>query len=120
MNSLEIVCPGLHQLASLEAHVVEQQPPAGAQPPQVEPERAGVVDEVVGGLLERHEDTRLVVLERTAHEEFQGEERLAAARTAAHQGGPPARQSAMGDFVQARYASRGLGQRLSAVPGSLR
>ena len=108
---LEIVFAGLRQLGALEAHVIEQQPPPGAQALQVEAERPGVLHEVVGGLLERHEDAGLVVLERAAHQEFHGEQRLAAARAAAHQGGPAARQSAIGDFVQTRDAGRGLGQR---------
>ena len=87
---LEVVLPALRDLVALELHVIEQQPPAGAQPPQVEAKRLRVFHEVVGGLLERHEDAGLVVFERAAHQEFHGEERLAATRAAAHQRGPAA------------------------------
>src|SRR4029077_13271687 len=91
---LEIVFAALREFVALELHVVEQQAPAGAQPLQVETERLRVFHEIVGGLLERHEDTGLVEVERAAHQEFHGEQRLAAARAAADQRGPTAPASA--------------------------
>jgi hypothetical protein len=61
-------------------------------------------------LLEGHENARLAELHGAAHEEFRGEQRLAAARAAADQRGPPTRQPATGDFVETLDARRTLGQ----------
>jgi hypothetical protein len=60
--------------------------------------------------LEGHENARLAELHGAAHEEFRGHERLAATRAAAHQRGPPARQSAAGDFVETLDAGGAPGQ----------
>ena len=120
---LEVVFPALRQLVALELYVIEQQAPTGAQPPQVEAKRLRVFHQVVGGLLERHEDAGLVVFERAAHQEFHGQEGLAAPRAATDQRGPAAWQSAVGDLIEPRNAGRGLGQWAcggpTPVPGAL-
>ena len=67
---------------------------------KVEAQRADVLSELPGRLLERHHDAGLAVLERAADQELDRQHRLAAARPAAHERRPPARQAAVGDLVQ--------------------
>ena len=51
-QSLEIIFARLQQLGALEVDVIEQQPPPGAQPLEVEAERPAIGHQIVGRLLE--------------------------------------------------------------------
>ena len=77
---------------------------------QIEAKRRHIGDHLGLRLLEGHQHARLVELRRAAHEEFRPEQRFAAARAAADQSGPSARQAAAGDFIQALDAGGTLGQ----------
>jgi hypothetical protein len=70
------------------------------------------------GLLEGHEHASFVELRGAAHEEFCGEQRLAASRATADQRWPSARQPAPRDFVETVDARRALRQ-LSRRGGGL-
>jgi hypothetical protein len=61
-------------------------------------------------LLEGHEHPRLAELHRAAHEEYRGEQRLAATCAAADECGPPARQPAVSDFIETLDAGGTFGQ----------
>ncbi len=95
--------------------MIHQELPAGAQLLQIDADRQGVLGQLLGGLLERHEDARLVVFERALREKLRRQERFATAGAAAHKRGPPARQSSLGDLIEPRDPGRGLGQRVPAA-----
>src|SRR4029450_2083204 len=86
---LEIVVARLLDLAALDPDVVEHDLLLLDQPRQVEAERRHVLRELVAALLEAHEHARLAELHRAVDEEADGEERLAAAGSAADERGPP-------------------------------
>jgi len=90
-ESFEIVLAGLLNLASLHAHVVDRELLVFLELVQIEPQRPDVGGELLGSLLECHEDSRLVVLGDAADQELHAEEGLAATRPAADQGGATAR-----------------------------
>ena len=110
-QALEVVFAALLDLRALDADVVDHQLVLTDQPLEIEAQRRHVRRQLPGGLLEAHEHARLVVLEDAAHQEFGGEQGLAAARAAAHQRGTAARQAAAGDLVEALDAGRCLRQR---------
>jgi hypothetical protein len=70
---LEVVLSGLLDLAPLHAHVIERQPALFHQRVEIEAQRADVLRQLLGGLLECEEHPRLIVLGRAAHEELHGE-----------------------------------------------
>ena len=88
-QSFEVVLAGLLDLAALDVNVVDRQLLLRDQVIEIEAERTRRFCQFLGGLLEGHEHARLIVLHGAAHEEFDCQQRLAAARAAAHQGGPP-------------------------------
>src|SRR5262249_50942804 len=98
---LEIVIARLLDLAALDLHVVEHDLLFLDQPRQIEAERRHVLRAPVAALLEAHERAGLAELHRAVDEEANGEERLAAAGSAADEGGPPGRQAARGDLIEA-------------------
>src|SRR5262249_10638315 len=106
----EVVLPRLLDLAALDVDVVHAELALGDQFVEVEAQRADVLRQLLGGLLEGHEDTRLVVLGGALDEELQAQQRLAAAGAAADERGPAARQPAPGDLVQPLDARGGLGE----------
>jgi hypothetical protein len=59
------------------------------------------VSQLLVRLFERHEHARLVELGSSTHQEFHGQDSLAAARRAAQKRRPPFGQTATGDLVQA-------------------
>src|SRR5262249_46628960 len=73
-------------------------------------EGANVLGQFLGRLLEGQKHTRFSELGGPAHEEFDGEQGLAAAGTAADECRPTARQAAARDFVQPVNARSGLGK----------
>ena len=80
---------------------------------EVETQRADVLRQFFGRLLEGHEDARLVELGGPADQELDAQQGLAAAGAAADQGGPTLRQAAAGDLVKALDAGRALGERFA-------
>ena len=78
------------------------------EPGKVVAEGADVIDQVVGPLLEAHQDAGLVVDGGAVHQEGQGEQGLAASRGARDQSGTTLRQPAESDLVQADNACRSL------------
>ena len=109
-EAFEVVLAGLLDLAALDVDVIHQQLVLVGQFFQVEAEGADVLGQLLGGLLEGHEDAGLAELGRAADEELHREQGLAAAGAAADEGGPAARQPAAGDFVESLDAGRGLGE----------
>ena len=107
---VEVVLAGLLDLAALDLDVVERKQVPGDQVVEVEAQRADVLDELLGPLLEAHEDAGLAVLGRAADEELHGHQRLAAAGAAADQRRPALRQTAPRDLVQSGDARGGLRQ----------
>jgi hypothetical protein len=107
----EVVLPGLLDLAALDADVVDCDLAVVHEPVEVEAERADVGGELVGGLLEHHEDAGLAVAHRALDDELGGEHRLAAAGAADHERRPAARQAAGGDLVEAVDPARRLRHR---------
>ena len=109
-QAFEVVLAGLLDLAALDVDVVDQQLLLLGQIVQVEAERADVLGQLLGGLLEGHEDAGLAELGGAADEELHREQGLAAAGAAADERGPAARQAAAGDLVESLDAGRGLGE----------
>ena len=106
----QVILAALLDFTALEVDVVDRNFFAPDQARQIKSERRDVGLQLRFRLLEGHEHARLAELHRAAHEEFHGQQRLAATRATAHQRGPPARQSAAGDFVETLDARRTLGQ----------
>ena len=106
----QVVLAGLRDFTALDVHVVEHDLFAPDQAREVKSERGDVGLQLRFRLLEGHKHARLVELHRAAHEEFHGQQRLAATRAAADQGGPPSRHPAAGDFVETLDAGGALGQ----------
>ena len=73
------------------------------------PREATFCGQLLGRLLEGHEDARLAELADAADEELHAQERLAGAGAAADERGPAARQAALGDLIQAADARGALG-----------
>jgi hypothetical protein len=95
---------------ALDVNVLEQDFLAPHQTRQIKPKRLDVGLQFRVRFLERHEYARLAELRGAAHQEFRGKEGLAATRPAANQRGPPARQTAAGNFVETLDARGALGQ----------
>src|SRR4029453_7241704 len=110
-EAFEVVLAGLLDLAPLDLDEVHQELLLFGQILQVEPERADVLGELLGGLLEGEDDAGLAELGRTADEEFHREQRLPAAGAAADERGASAWQPPAGDLVEPLDAGRGLGER---------
>ncbi len=106
----QVILAGLRDFTALDVDVVEHNLLAPDQARQIKSERRDVGLQLRFRLLEGHEHARLVELHRAAHEEFHGQQRLAAPRAAADQRRPPARQPAAGDFVETLDARGALGQ----------
>ena len=113
----QVILAGLLDFTALDVNVIEQNFFAPDQARQIKSEQRDVALQLGFRLLEGHENARLAELHRSAHEEFRGQQRLAATRAAAHQRGPPARQPAAGDFVETLDARRTLGQTSSRRGG---
>jgi hypothetical protein len=79
---------------------------------EVEAERAYVRGQVLLGFLEGHEHAGLVEIEGPAQQKLHGEEGLAAARAAANERGPAARQAAERDLVEPGDSSRCFSERI--------
>ena len=109
-EAFKIVLARLLDLAALDVDVVEQDLFLRGKLLQIEAERADVGRQLRRVLLEHHEHARLAELRRPAHEELHGEHGLAAARAAADERGPPGRQAAAGDFIEAVDAGGGFGK----------
>ena len=107
-QALEIVIAGFLDLAALDAHIVDDELLVGDQARHVVAERGDVGGEIVGGLLEAHEDARLAVERHAVDQEGHGEQGLAAAGGAADERRPPGRQAAEHDLVEAVDAGRRL------------
>ena len=97
---LQVVLAGVLKLAFLDMHVVERQLFPGHQIVQVEAQGGEVFGQLVGLLLEGHEDAGLAELGSPAHQELHGKQRLPAAGAAADQGRPPLGEPAPGYLVQ--------------------
>ena len=67
---------------------------------EIEAQRAHVLAQLFGRLLECHENAGLIEINGAAHEKFHREERLAATGCAADERWATSRQSATGHFVQ--------------------
>ena len=109
-EAFEVVLAGLLDLAALDVDVVHQQLVLLGQLVQVEAEGADVLGQLLGGLLEGHEDAGLAELGRAADEELHREQRLAAAGAAADERGAAARQPAAGDLVEPWMPVAALGR----------
>ena len=109
-QALEVVLAGLLDLAALDVDEVERDLLLPHQLVEVEAERAHVRGQLGRALLEGHEHARLVHRRRAADDELGREHGLAAARAAADQRRPAARQAAAGDVVETRDSGPGLGQ----------
>ena len=105
-QAFEVVFAGLLDLAAFDADVIHGQLLAADQLLEIEAEGGDVLGQVLGRLLEGHEDARLAVLADAVDDELHRQERLAAAGPAADQRGPPARQAAVRDLVQPADAGR--------------
>ena len=116
-QAFQVILAGLLDFTALDLDAIEYNLLAPDQARQVKAERRNVRFQLRLRLLERHQDPRLAELCRAAHEEFRGQQRLTATRTAADQRGPPARQPATGDFVEPLDARRTLGQSGGRVGG---
>ena len=68
---------------------------------EVEAQRSDVRDEILPGLLERHEHPRFAELDDPADEELRREQGLPAPGGTADQSGPAAREAAAGHLVEA-------------------
>jgi hypothetical protein len=99
-QALEVVLTGLLDLRPLDANVFERQALAFDQTGHVVAERRGILEKVFLGLFEGDEHAVLAV-SGAVHDELQREQRLAAARPAAHQGRPALRKAAAADLVEA-------------------
>ena len=100
-QAVQIVFAGLHDLVAVDCHRIDHQLLAGDQVGQIEAERADIRRQVVGALLEAHEDAGLVVVLDATDQEFHAHQRLAAAGAAADQRRPAAREAAAGDGIEA-------------------
>ncbi len=110
-QAFEVVLARLLDLVALDVHVVDGDLLLLAQLVQVDAQRAQVLRQLLGVLLEHHEDARFAVVDGAMHQELGGQHRLAGAGGAADQGRTTERQAAFGDFVQALDAGARLGQR---------
>jgi len=90
--------------------VIDDDPLGGGQSLEIETERGYILLEILGPLLERHEDARLAVVDRASDEKFYREERFSTAWPTADEGRAPSRQATSGELVEAAYARRALGQ----------
>ena len=108
-QSFQVILAGLMNFTAFDVDVFEENFFAPHQARQIKSERRDVGLQLGARLLEGHEHARLAELRCAAREEFRGEQRLAATRAATHQRGPPARQSASGDFVKTLDARGTLG-----------
>ena len=106
----QVILSAFLDFAALDMDVIKHNFLAPDQPRQIKTERRDVGLQLGFRLLEGHQDARFAELHRAAHKEFHGQQRLAAARAAAHQRGPPARQPAAGDFVETLNARGAPGQ----------
>ena len=79
----QIILARLLDLAALDVDVIEHDLLLRYELVEVEAERADIGRQLRRVFLEHHEHAGLAKLRRAAHEEFHGEHRLAAARTAA-------------------------------------
>ena len=111
----QVVLARLLDLAALDVDEVEHQFLLRDQRLEIMPERGEVRRQLLGVLLEGHEDARLAELHRAAHEEFHGQQRLAAAGAAAQERRPPLGQAAAGEFIQSLDAGGRFGQRGAAA-----
>src|SRR5688572_6510594 len=92
--------------------VVEQQLLARRQVVEVKAERSDVLRQFLSGLLEGHENARLVEFRRAADQKLHGKQCFTAPGRASDQGGASARQPSPGYLIEAFDASGRLGQRL--------
>src|SRR5262249_42745763 len=103
-ETFEVVLAGFVDLASLDMDVVDQDFFLSDKLIQVETERTDVPGQILGRLFKSQEDAGFPELGGPAHEEFGGEQSLAASGAAAHQRRAAARQTAAGDFIKAGNA----------------
>ena len=96
---LEVVFARLFDLRAFDPDVFDGQPFPPHEIGQVVTQRAHVLDQIVLGLLERHEQAGLSV-PGAVNEELETEEGFSAAGTAAHERRPPFRQPAAGDLIE--------------------
>jgi hypothetical protein len=96
----EVVLAGLRDLAALDVHVIDDDLVLGDEGVEIESQRADVLSQLLGRLLERHEDARLAEFHGAADDVFKGEQRLPASGRAADERGAAARKSPRGDLVE--------------------
>ncbi len=114
-EGLEIeLAAGLH-LGAIDFHPIHQDAPVPDQLVQVETKGGDVLRQFRLALLEGHEDPRFLLVGGAAHQEFHGQQGLAATGATADQGRAAARQAAICDVVEAHDAGRGLGEGGSGV-----
>ena len=107
-EAVEVVFPGLLDLASLNVDMVDQKPFGGSEAIEVKPQGGHILGQFLGGLLKGHEDPRLIILGSAPDEKLHGKKSLAAAGSTADQRRPALGQPAICDFVQTLYSRRGL------------
>jgi hypothetical protein len=98
---VEVPVAGLLDLRPHNADVVDHELTAGLELGEVEAQRSDVRDEILPGLLERHEHPRFAELYDPANEELRREQGLPAPGGTADQSGPAAREAATGHLVEA-------------------
>ena len=111
-EAFEVVFSGLLDLRALDPDVFERQALPLDEIGEVVAERRDILDDVVFGLFERHEDAALAA-RGAVNQELQAEERLAAAGPAADERRPAVRQPAARDLVEAVDSGRDLLEGLS-------
>ena len=117
-EAVEAVVARLRDGGGVDGHVVDDELFLRDEPRQIEAERGDVGRQLARALLEAEDGPRLAELRRAAHEKLEPEDRLSAARAAADQRGPTARQPARGELVEAGDARRRLGHgRSRTMPG---
>src|ERR1019366_9664027 len=109
---LEVILARRGQLASVDANVLDRELPALDQTGHIPSERAGVLRQLLRGLLKAREHPGLAVFGDPVHEELKREQTLAGTRAAAHQRNPAAGKPATSDLVEPHDPNRTLAKGL--------
>ena len=110
-QAFEVVLTALLDVVGLDMHVIDGDLLPADHPGEIESQRRDILFDVPGPLLERHEHAGLAELQRSANQELDRQQALAAAGGAAHQRRPSTRKSTAGHLVESLDAGRRLRER---------
>ena len=98
-QAFEVVLAALLDLRALDSNMVDRELPGCDQSFNIVPERGDIGGQILGALLEAHEDAGLVKSVGAVHQEGHGEQRFPGACGPAHQGRPPRWKPAQSNIV---------------------